>query len=157
MSTPGTPVSRPRTGEGLEEQIKMNFSAVDNGAVLRVRPQGQSLLRTLGFDAQDEETQVPDFYMPDGQGKKLSESYQMYTTEKTPEDNPGVLVKLSNLEKKYGTSMYLMDRKSGHLYVAGIEGYKQIDEKGLLYPSESMIIAGALRRKYRWTHTFYAR
>ena len=62
-------------------------------------------------------TQGPDFYMPDGQGKKLSESYQMYTTEKTPEDNPGVFEKLSNLEKKYGTSMYLMDRNSGHLYI----------------------------------------
>ena len=171
MSTPGTPVSRPRTGEGLEEeQVKMNFSAVDktvlvpkdrsgaestatpiefteklqNGAALKVRPQGWSLLRTLGFEAQDEETQGPDFYMLDGQGKKLSESYQMYMTEKTPEDNPGVLVKLSNLEKKYGMSMYLMDRKSGHLYVTGIEGYKQKDEKGLLYPSESMIVAGAL-------------
>ena len=82
--------------------------------------------------------------MPDGQGKKLSKSYQMHTTEKTPEDNPGVLVKLSNLEKKYGMSMYLMDRKSGHLYVTSIEGYKQIDEKGLSYPSESMIIAGTL-------------
>ena len=58
--------------------------------------------------------------MPDGQGKKLSESYQMYTTEKTPEDNPGVFVKLSNLEKKYGMSMYLMDRKSGHLYITGM-------------------------------------
>ena len=67
--------------------------------------------------------------MPDGQGKKLSESYQMYTTEKTSKDNPGVFVKWSNLEKKYGTSMYLMDRKSGHLYITGIEGYKQIDEK----------------------------
>ena len=64
-----------------------------------MRPQGWSLLRTLGFEAQDEETEGPDFYMPDGQGKKLSESYQMYTTEKTPEDNPGVLVKLPNLEK----------------------------------------------------------
>ena len=40
--------------------------------------------------------------------------------------------------------MYLMERKSGHLFVTGIEGYKQIDEKGLLYPSESMIKAGAL-------------
>ena len=66
------------------------------------------------------------------------------TAEKTPEDNPGVFVKLSNLEKKYGTSMYLMDRKSGHLCITDIEGYKQIDEKGLLYPSESMIVAGAL-------------
>ena len=26
--------------------------------------------------------------------------------------------------------MFLMDKKSGHLYIAGIEGYKQIDEKG---------------------------
>ena len=96
LSTLGTPVSRPRTGEGVEEeQVKMNFSAVDktilvpkgrsgaestgtpikfteelqNGGALRVRPQGWSLLRTLGFDAQDEETQSPDFYMPDGQGK----------------------------------------------------------------------------------------
>ena len=72
----GTPVSRPHTGEGLEEeQVKINFSAVDktvlvprgrsraestatpikfteelqNGAALRVRPQGWSLPRTLVF------------------------------------------------------------------------------------------------------------
>ena len=115
---------------------------LQNGAALRVRPQGWSLLRTLGFETQDE-VPGPDFYMLDGQGKKLSESYQMFMTEKTPEDNPGVLVKLPNLEK-YGTSMYLMDRKSEHLYTTGVEGYKQIDEKGLLYPSESMVVAGTL-------------
>ena len=86
----------------------------------------------------------PDFYMPDRQGKRLSESYQMYTTVGTPKDNPGFLVKLPNLEKKYGTSIFLMDKKSGHLYVTSIEGYKQIDEKGLFCPSESMIVAGAL-------------
>ena len=68
----------------------------------------------------------------------------MFTNEQTPEENPGVIVKLSNLVKKYGTSIYLMDRKSGHLYVLDEKGYKQIEEKGLLYPSESMIIAGAL-------------
>ena len=37
-----------------------------------------------------------------------------------------------------------MDKKSGHLYVLSEKGYRQIEEKGLLYPSESMIIAGAL-------------
>ena len=40
--------------------------------------------------------------------------------------------------------MFLMDKKSGHLYVTIVKGYKQIDEKGLLFPSESMIVAGAL-------------
>ena len=171
LSMPGTPISRPQTGEELEEElIKMNFSAVDktvlipggreraestassikftmefqNGTTLKVKPQGQSLLQTLGFEAQDRGTSDPDFYMPDGQHKRLSDLYQMYTTERTPEGYLGVLVKLPNLEKKYGTSMLLMDKKSGHLYVAGIEGYKQIDEKGLLFPSKSMIVAGAL-------------
>ena len=102
------------------------------------------LMETLGFGLEKVEEKDPDFYMPDGQGKKHSESYQMFTNEQTPEGNPGVIVKLSNLVKKYGTSIYLMDRKSGHLYVLDEKGYKQIEEKGLLYPSESMIIAGAL-------------
>ena len=171
LSMPGTPISRPQTGEELEEeQIRMNFSTVDkmvlipegregaesatspikftrelqNGATLKVKPQGQSLLQTLGFEAQDKEAPDPDFYMPDGQGKRLSESYQMYTTERTPKNNPGVLVKIPNPEKKYGMSMFLMDKRSGHLYIAGVEGYEHIDEKGLLFPSESMIVVGAL-------------
>ena len=171
LSMPGTPISRPQTGEELEEeQIRMNFSAVDktvlipegregaedatspikftrelqNGAALKVKPQGQSLLQMLDFKVQDKEAPDPDFYMPDGQGKRLSETYQMYTIKRTPKDNPGVLVKLPNLENKYRTSMFLMDKKSRHLYIAGIDGYKQIDEKGLLFPSESVIVVGAL-------------
>ena len=171
LSMPGTPISRPQTGEELEEeQIKMNFSTVDktvlipegregaedatspikftrglqNRTNLKVKPQGQSLLQMLGFEVQDKGAPDPDFYMPDGQGKRLSESYQMYTTERTPKDNPGVLVKLPNLKKKYGMTMFLMDRRSRHLHIAGIEGYEQIYEKGLLFPSESMIVVGAL-------------
>ena len=68
----------------------------------------------------------------------------MYTAEKTPEDNPELLVKLDNLERKYGTSIYLLDKRSAHLYVTEIDGYKKIKEKGLLYPSESVILAGTL-------------
>ena len=82
-----------------------------NGAALKVEPQETSLLKTLGFDAQEEGELEPDFYMPDGKGSKLSESHCMYTAEKTPEDNPGVLVKLDNLERKYGTSIYLLDKR----------------------------------------------
>ena len=118
-----------------------------NGAALKVEPQETNLLKTLGFDAQEEGELEPDFNMPDGKGSKLSESHCMYTAEKTSEDNPGVLVKLDNLERKYGTSMYLLDKRSGHLYVTGTDGCKKIKEKGLLYPSESMILAGALNEE----------
>ena len=96
LSMPGTPISRPQTGEELEEeQIRMNFSTVDNtvlipegregaestaspikftkelqnGAALKIKPRGQSLLQTLDFEVQDKRAPDPDFYMPDGQGK----------------------------------------------------------------------------------------
>ena len=58
----------------------------------------------------------------------------MFTNEQTPEGNLGVIVKLTNLVKKYGTPFYLMDRKSGLLYVLNEKGYKQIKEKGLCIP-----------------------
>ena len=167
----GTPVGDIQTKKELDKRyVPMNFSAVDktiltpqgrqemkgvaspikfteslqNGDALKANPQGGALMEALGFGPERVEEKDPDFYMPDGQGKKLSDSYKMFTNEQTPEGNPGVIVKLSNLVKKYGTSFYLMDRKSGHLYVLDEKGYKQIEEKGLLYPSESMIIVGAL-------------
>ena len=171
VSAPGTPVSDAQSKNGISKKyVPMNFSAVDktvltpqgrqeiggvaspvkftealqNGDALKVNPQGGALMEALGFGPHKVEENDSDFYMPDGQGNRLSETYQMFTNEQTPEGNPGVIVKLFNLEKKYGTSFYLMDRKSGHLYVLDEKGYKQIDEKGLLFPSESMIIAGAL-------------
>ena len=172
MSATGTQVSDTQSKkETGEKYVPMNFSAVDetvltpqgrqemkgvacpikftealqNGDALKVNPQGGgALMEALGFGPDRIEENDPDFYMPDGQGKRLSETYQMFTNEQTPEGNPGVIVKLSNLVKMYGTPFYLMDRKSGHLYFLNEKGYKQTEEKGLLYPSESMIIAGAL-------------
>ena len=137
-----TPQGRPEMG-GVTSPVKFT-EALQNGDALKVNPQGGALMEALGFGPQKVEEDDPDFYMPDGQGKRLSESYQMFTNEQTPEGNPGVIVKLTNLVKKYGTPFYLMDKRSGHLYVLHEEGYKQIEEKGLLYPSESMIMARAL-------------
>ena len=171
VSAAGTPASDIQSkNETNEKHVPMNFSAVDktvltsqgrqeiegvvspikftealqNGNALKVNPQGGALMEALGFGPDKVEENDPDFYMPDGQGKRLSETYQMFTNEQTLEGNPGVIVKLTNLVKKYGSPFYLMYKKSGHLYVLTEKGYRQIEEKGLLYPSESMIIAGAL-------------
>ena len=150
VSAAGTPVDD--TGsqqETNEKYVPVNLSAVDKTPQGRRETEGVTSPIKLTEDLQNGgpnkvEEKDPDFYMPDGQGKKLSETYQMFTNEQTPEGNPGVIVKLTNLVKKYGSPFYLMDKKSGHLYVLHEQGYTQIEEKGLLYPSESMIIAGAL-------------
>ena len=171
VSTTETSMDDAGSKQGIDEKyVPVNLSAVDktvltpqggqnsggmtspinftkdlqNGDALKVNPQGGALMEVLGFGPDKVEERDPDFYMPDGQGSRLSETYQMFTNEKTPEGNLGVIVKLTNLVKKHGTPFYLMDRKSGHLYVLNEQGYTQVEEKGLLYPSESMIIAGAL-------------
>ena len=127
LSATGTPVSDTQSKkETGEKYVPMNFSAVDktvltpqgrqemkgvaspikftealqNGDALKVNPQEGALMEALGFGPERVEENDPDFYMPDGQGKKLSETYQMFTNEQTPEGNPGVIVKLSNLVKK---------------------------------------------------------
>ena len=137
-----TPQGR-REMEGITSPIKFTKD-LQNVDALKVNPQGGALMEVLGFGPNKVEERDPDFYMPDGQGKRRSETYQMFTNEQTPEGNPGVIVNLTNLVKKYGSPFYLMDKKSGHLYVLHEQGYMQIEEKGLLYPSESMIIAEAL-------------
>ena len=45
------------------------------------------------------------------------------------------------MKDKYGVDLFLLDRKSGHLYVPNQNGiYSIIEEKGWIYPTESMMI-----------------
>ena len=126
LSESGTPVEgQPTKEEDNEKSVGINMSALDkteivpdnlsqvknpaspvkftgevmNGAALKVEPKETSLLKMLGFEAQEERNLEPDFYMPDGRGGKLSETQCMFTPERTPEDNPGVIVKLENLKE----------------------------------------------------------
>ena len=81
----------------------------------------------------------PDFYLPDGKGSRLSEVYQIKTTEKSPEGHPAVLIVLENLRAKYNTKYFLLDKYSGYLYATGGEtiSSEPIEEKGWIYPTES--------------------
>ena len=71
----------------------------------------------LGFEAQEERNLGPD-----GRGGKLSETQCMLTTERTPEDNPGVVVRLENLKEKYGPSLSTRQevRKFVHVRSRGV-------------------------------------
>ena len=165
LSLSGTPVEgQSSKGEGDEKSVGINMSALDktelvpdnlsqvknpvspvefteevmNGVALRVEPKETSLLKMLGFEGQGEGNLEPDFYMPDGKGGKLSDTQCMISST-------GVVVKLENLKEKYGPTLYLLDKRSGNLYIMGEEENKKIEEKGLLFPS--MIMAGALERE----------
>ena len=84
-----------------------------------------------------------DFYLPDGKELRLSEVYQIKTTEIRPEGHPAVLIILENLNN---TKYFLLDKYLGYLYATGGEtiSSEPIEEKGWIYPTESTkLIAGA--------------
>ena len=101
-----------------------------------------------------------DFYLPDGKGSRLSEVYQIKTTEKSPEGHPAVLLVLENLRAKYNTKYLLLDRYSGYLYAAGREtiSSESIEEKGWIYPTESTKPIASASDEFRLTpyHTLQA-
>ena len=101
-----------------------------------------------------------DFYLPDGKGSRLSEVYQIKTTEKSPEGHPAVLLVLENLRAKYNTKYFLLDRYLGYLYSAGGETISSdpIEEKGWIYPTESTRPIASALDKFRLTpyHTLQA-
>ena len=75
----------------------------------------------------------PDFYLPNGKGLRLSEVYQIKTTEKSPEGHPAVLIILENLRAKYSTKYFLLDKYSEYLYATGGETISS--EGGYILPS----------------------
>ena len=117
---------QPTKEKGNEKSVGINMSALDktelvpdnlsqvknpaspvkfteevmNGAALRVEPKETSLLKMIGFEAQEERNLEPNFYMPNGRGGKLSDTRCIFTCEKTPEDNPGVVIELNNLKRE---------------------------------------------------------
>ena len=102
----------------------------------------------------------PDFYLPDGEGSRLSEVHQIKTTERSPEGHPAVLLALENLRAKYNTKYFLLDRYSGYLYAAGGETISSdpIEEKGWIYPTESTRPIASTPDEFRLTpyHTLQA-
>ena len=102
----------------------------------------------------------PDFYLPHGKGSRLSEVYQIKTTEKSPEGHHAVLIILENLRAKYNTKYFLLDKYSGYLYATGGEtiSSEPIEEKGWIYPTESTKLITGAPNEFRLTpyHTLQA-
>ena len=80
----------------------------------------------------------PDFYLPGG--VRLSEIPTYKIDELSPDGNPTLMLKLDSLKTKYDSNMFMLDRHSGHLFIADGEGiFIKIDEKGWIFPTEERI------------------
>ena len=76
----------------------------------------------------------PDLFLPIMENYRISEHFHGYSDSLSADNNPMVLVELSNLSYRYGMSIYAVDRFNGTMYGKFSVGYRMIPEKAMVIP-----------------------
>ena len=75
-----------------------------------------------------------DLFLPVVENYRISDHFCGYSDSLSADNNPMVLVGLSNLSYRYGTSIYAVDRVNGTMYGKFSVGYRSIPEKAMVIP-----------------------
>ena len=76
----------------------------------------------------------PDLYLPVAENYKISDSFYRYMDSMSTDNNPVILVELTRLSYRYGTSIHAVDRVNGTMYGKFSVGYRVISEKATVKP-----------------------
>ena len=78
--------------------------------------------------------QYPDLYLPVAENYKISKRFYGYTGSVSTDNNPMILVELTGLSYRYGTTIYAVDRVNGTMYGKFSVGYRVISERATMEP-----------------------
>ena len=76
----------------------------------------------------------PDLYLPVTENYKISDRFYGYTDSMSADNNPMILVELTGLSYRYGTTIYAVDRVNGTMYGKFSVGYRVINERATVKP-----------------------
>ena len=80
------------------------------------------------------EDKYPDLYLLVVENYRISDRFYGYTDNMSTENNPMVLVELTGLCYRYGTTIYAVDRVNGTMYGKFSVGYRAINERATVKP-----------------------
>ena len=88
--------------------------------------------RCIPVSAIKEEEKYPDLYLPVTENYKISNKFCGYVDSISADNNPMVLVELTGLSYRCGTTIYTVDRINGTLYGRFSGGFRIINERATL-------------------------
>ena len=109
----------------LGQQITLSSKAQKPEGSLtdNVLPPGQIVdssnigeLKTRSQTTHDTKDIYPDLYLPATEYYKISNQFYRYIDSMSTDNNPMVLVELTGLSYRYGTTIYAVDRVNGTMY-----------------------------------------
>ena len=80
------------------------------------------------------EDKYPDLYLPVAENYRISDRFYGYTDSMSAENNPMVLVELTGLSYRFGTTIYAVDRVNGTMNGKFSVDYRVINERATVEP-----------------------
>ena len=87
---------------------------------------------SMPMSAEKEEDYYPDLYLPVAENYKISNMFCGYADSVSAEKNPMVLVELTGLSYRNGTTIYAIDRVNGTMYGKFSGGFRVINERATI-------------------------
>ena len=83
--------------------------------------------KTMQKTANKIEDKYPDLYLPVTENYRISDRFYGYMDTMSADNNPIILVELTGLPYRYGTTIYAVDRVNGTMYGKFSVGYRVIN------------------------------
>ena len=90
--------------------------------------------KTIPKTANNIEDKYPDLYLPVAENCRISNRFYGYMDSMSADNNPIILVELTGLSYRYGTTIYVVDRVNGTVYGKFSVGYRVINERATVEP-----------------------
>ena len=120
------------SNEAQKPECSLTNNVLDTGQLINNNKVGESLARSQV--PQDTRDIYPDLYLPVAENYQICDQFYGYTDSMSADNNPMILVELTGLSYRYGTSIYAVDRVNGTMYGKFSVGYWVISEKATVKP-----------------------
>ena len=91
--------------------------------------------KTRSKTTHDTKDMYPDLYLLVTENYRISDRFYGYMDCMSADNNPMVLVELTGLSCRYGTTIYAVDRVNGTMYGKFSMGYRVINERATVKTS----------------------
>ena len=118
--------------EAQKPEGSLTNNVLTTGQIIGSSKVGES--QTKSQIAHDTKDIYPDLYLPVAENYKISDQFYGYTDSMSTDNNPVILVELTGLSYRYGTSICSVDRVNGTMYGKFSVGYRVINEKATVKP-----------------------
>ena len=120
------------SSEAQKSEGSLTNNVLTSGQIIGSSKVGEFQIRSQ--TTHDTKDIYPDLYLQVAENYKVSDQFYGYMDSMSTDNNPMILVDLTGLSYRYGTTIYAVDRVNGTMYGKFSVGYRVINEKATVKP-----------------------